>query len=182
MRAEMNGITASEYGALWLSWSGSRLLRERLLPRMTPTWTREALDEAEDDRFDRVMDRRADLRRTHRWPQADAAQAAEAMRAIAQSPDDHVRLTPLVALRGCGFYSSFFLGPLLVLAACWAAVRALRNGVVTMTAFLAPAILLFLFNALLTHGIPRYTLIAIPVFWCAVAWLLCGPRAAESGS
>ena len=182
MRAELNGITSSEYGALSLSWSGSRLLRERLLPRLTSTWTRAALQEAEDERFDRVMERRAELRRTHRWPQADAAQAAEAMRAIASSPDDHARLTPLVFLRGCGFHSSFFVGPLLVLAACWAAVRALRRGAVPAIAFLAPVLMLILLNALFTHGIPRYTLIAIPVFWCAVAWLLCGPRAAGSGS
>lgn len=174
MRAEMNNITASEYGALSLSWSGSRIVSERLLPRLTSTWTRAALAEGEDERFDRVMDRRAELRRTHRWPQADAAQAAEAMRAIAHSPDDHARLTPLVLLRGCNFHSSFLLGPVLVLAACWAAIRALRRGDAAMIAFLAPAIMLILLNALLTHGIPRYSLIGIPVFWCAIVWLVSG--------
>lgn len=174
MRAGLNGISGSEYVASALHWSGSRLARERLLPRLTSEWTGEALEAAEGERFDRVMDRRAVLRRTHRWPQADAAHAGEAVTSILESPDDHVRLTPLMFLRGCGIYSRFSVGLLLVLAASCAAIRALRRRNAGMIAFLAPAMMLILLNALLTHGIARYTIIAIPILWCAIAWLLLG--------
>jgi len=174
MRAELNGMSGGEYAASALYWSGSRLARGRLLPALTSEWTGPALEAAENARFDRVMDRRAELRRTHRWPQADAAHAGEAMKSILESPADHIRLTPLMFLRGCGFHSSFALGLLMVLAASWATMRALLRRDAGMTALLAPAMLLILLNALLTHGIPRYTVIAIPILWCAIAWLLFG--------
>ena len=174
MRAALNGISGGEYAASALYWSGSRLARGRLLPALTNEWTGEALEAAESERFDRVMDRRAALRRTHRWPQADAAQAGEAMKSILESPDDHVRLTPLMFLRGCRFYSSFCGGLLLTLAASGAFIRALRRHCAAAIAFLVPAMMMILLNALLTHGIPRYTVIAIPILWCAIAWLLFG--------
>lgn len=167
MRAELNMMSKTEYAASFLLWTNFALGR-RLLPRVSGEEPLPRL--APDDReggVDRLADaRRAELeKRLGSRVLADKVLSREALGRMLSHPVRHALVTIPIAHRGLYVEGSpvaglmLFAGFLAALGQCWTR----RDP--ALAAALLPAAAAFAFHSLLTHNIPRYNEVLLPVMW-----------------
>lgn len=174
IRAGMNMMTAREYLASFLYWSESEYLAGELLPAaFGPGAATRVAGFDPESFFWQAVNRRKELRRVEvRTAAADKILFREARAEILRHPVRHLLATIPLSFRGMKVERDLGKSMFLWLGLAAALGLAWRQGRAQEMAALCPAAISFGLHALLTHNIPRYNMILIPVLWISLVLIL----------
>lgn len=172
IRAQYDTMTATEEAAAWLYWSKFDSAKRALEGNFTPQQYAR-LDRSNPKGF---------YQRGRKRGTGDKANLERSKAAVLANPWRHLSLTPLFAWQGFFCESGSELGPLslnsagtsLIAALCFLGFGAvgLSRKRAEIFVLLSPALFCWLAYALLTHNIPRYSHVLLPVWYASLAAFL----------